>query len=359
VNIGFVVHRFSATEGTGSYVVNLVQRMAGEHDITVYATDIDAEVPSGVDVVTVPALKSPAYGTILTFPRAFERVRRRHDIVHAQGWVAHHADVVTAHIVLRAWRRAAASTPGAMGKGERIFGAFVERLEEKLLRNAKLVIAPSAKARDDIRVLYRAEDNVRVIHHGFPDPAGVERSSALRESLGIAPGKLMALYVGDARKGLELAITSLGSEPDFHLLVASGSQPSRYVALARRAGAGDRLHWLGHVADLGAVRPHCDVLLHPTIYDTFGLAVAEGMADGLPVIVSRNAGIVELVTHRESGWIIDSLTTGDITNALVQLAADTRFQSDIGKAAAEVARARSWDLVADETLRAYREVSKR
>ena len=55
----------------------------------------------------VPALQRPAYGMILTFPAAFGAVRRRHDLVHAQGWVTSTADVVTAHIVLQAWRTAA------------------------------------------------------------------------------------------------------------------------------------------------------------------------------------------------------------------------------------------------------------
>jgi len=88
----------------------------------------------------VPALRGRAYATIVTFPFALAAVRRRHDVVHAQGWTALRADVVTAHIVLGAWRQAAARAGVRPPTGERLLGGWVEGRERGLLSRARRVI---------------------------------------------------------------------------------------------------------------------------------------------------------------------------------------------------------------------------
>src|SRR5438874_10256478 len=137
MNIGMVVHYFDRSEGTGGYVVELLNRIAPHHQVTLYAAGVRAGVPPGVKVVHVPALRGRAYATILTFPAAFALVRRRHDLVHTQGWIAGHADVVTAHIVLAAWQKQARISGVRSSAGERWMGGFVTRREAALYANPK------------------------------------------------------------------------------------------------------------------------------------------------------------------------------------------------------------------------------
>ena len=106
MNVALVVHHFDRGEGTGGYAVHLAEQMATRHAVTVYVKGVRTSVPPGIEIVRVPALGGRAYATVMTFPLGFRWVRRRHDIIHAQGWVASNADVVTAHIVLAAWRDA-------------------------------------------------------------------------------------------------------------------------------------------------------------------------------------------------------------------------------------------------------------
>jgi hypothetical protein len=87
VDVAFVVHRYDASEGTGGYVTELLPRVAREHDVTLYAAKVRAAVPEGTRVVPVRAVMLRMYTAILTFPAAFRAVRRKHDLVHAQGWV--------------------------------------------------------------------------------------------------------------------------------------------------------------------------------------------------------------------------------------------------------------------------------
>ena len=123
MNVGFVTHYYDRTEGTGGYAVEVVTRLAREHQVTLYAAGVRSDPPAGVTVVRVPASTWRAYATMLTFPRAFARLRRPHDVVHAQGWVTDDADVVTAHVVLAAWREAAAGAADGSGTGDGRGGA--------------------------------------------------------------------------------------------------------------------------------------------------------------------------------------------------------------------------------------------
>lgn len=353
MNIGLVVHYYDRAEGTGGYVVELASRLAREHQVTIYAAGVRTPPPEGARVVMVPALRGRAYATILTFPYAFAAVRRRHDVVHAQGWVTSRADVVTSHIVLAAWREAAGAAGIQPPAGERLFGGWVERRERELVgRRARRVIVPSRRAAADVERCYGRANGVHVIHHGFPGPTTLPSREDARTRLGIPAGAFVALYAGDARKGADAAMKAVAQASGVHLLVASHSQRGPYLARARALGLAERLHWPGALADIRTGFAAADVLLHPTIYDTFALVVAEAMAWGIPVVVSRDAGIADLIEHDRSGILL-APGGGDLGPALVRLRDDAALRRRLADGGRAVALGRSWDRVVEETVVVY------
>jgi UDP-glucose:(heptosyl)LPS alpha-1,3-glucosyltransferase len=358
MDIGLVVHYYDRTSGTGGYVVELATRLAREHRVTIYAAGLPTEPPAGARVVRVPALRGRAYATILTFPVAFAAVRRRHDIVHSQGWTATRADVVTAHIVLGAWRPAAARAGVRAPTGERLLGGWVEGRERGLISRARGVIAPSRRAADDIARCYGRTSGVTVVHHGFPAQASLPAREAARSNLGVPAGAFVALYAGDARKGADAAIRALTDARGVHLLVASHSRGDEYLGRARQLGLGDRVYWPPAIPDVRLAFAAADVLIHPTIYDTFALVAAEAMAWGVPVVVSREAGIADLIEHERNGWLLAPDGTGAAA-ALTRLREDPGLRRRLADAARETARDRTWDRVAQETLAVYEAVGDR
>ncbi len=366
MNIAYVVHRFAQDEGTGRYTVELVRRAAPRHRVTVYAATIAADVPPGVEVVKVPAVMTRAYTAILSFPAAFRLVRRRHDLVHAQGWVTTRADVVTAHIVLAAWRAATSSAGVPSATGERVFGGFVAGRERNLLRRVHAVIAPSRAAAQDIARYTGRTEGVHVIPHGFPGPSKPPDRATARERLGLPPDAFIGLYAGDPRKGLEAAVRAIAGAAEgaggaerqesgvaVHLAVASHASVSAVRETAARAGVADRVHPLGAVRDMSLAYAAADVLVHPSIYDTFGLVVAEAIAQGLPTVVTRAAGISELLRHGESAWVLRAPDPQDVAAALTTLAREPARRVHLARGAWAVARKRGWDEVARETLALY------
>ena len=105
---------------------------------------------------------------------------------------------------------------------------------------------------------------------------------------------------------------------------------------------------LGAVRDLPALYPAADIFLLPTLYDPFSNACLEALADGLPVITTRDNGFSEIIQDRVHGSIIGSPpNTGEICDALrfwssperrsvarpliVELAASSTFPSTSGE----------------------------
>lgn len=354
MNIGFVVHHFDSSDGTGGYAVEVVNRLAPRHRVTLYAAEVRSEPHPAVKVVRVPAVSGAAYAKILSFPCGFARVRGEHDIIHAQGWVTTSADIVTTHIVLGAWRDAAKEAQIRSAPGERYFGRFVTRMEKTLCRTAMHVIAPSNRAAEDVARLYRCETDVTVIPHGFPRPRCLPYSSLARNRFGIDDTAFVALYAGDARKGLRSAILAL-REGGAHLLVVSRSSPDAYLEVAAAAGVQSRVHWAGPLDDMLPAYAAADVLVHPTIYDTFAMVVAEAMAYGVPVILSPNAGVAELIEHGKSGWILRQ-DLSDLGEAITTLAQDQRARLQLATAALATANGWSWDLSVAATEAVYARV---
>ncbi len=348
MDLALVAHRVDAADGTGGYVFEILKRIAGEHKVTLYAASVGPGLPPEVRVVRVPALRRPAYGTILSFPTAFAAVRRPHDLVHAQGWVTSAADVVTAHIVLRAWREAARRAGVRAPLGERVFGGFVERQEARLIaRTARAVIVPSARAAADVAHCYGRTRDVTVIPHGFDRALAVASRSEVRRRLGLLSDAFVALYVGDPRKGLALAVRALDLADRAHLLVLSRSAPGT-------CSPSPRVLWSPRDLTLAEAHVAADVLIHPTIYDTFGLVVAEAMARGLPVVVSREAGVSEVIEHERSGWVLERNDPQALAAALRLLAEDPALRGRLAEGGRAAAARRTWDQVARETLALYR-----
>ena len=130
LRIAFVVHDYHRSGGHSRYGVELVERFAAEHEVHLFATRVDGELPPGVRYHHVPAARRSTLATVLSFiVPASVMVRGDYDIVHAQGLTVFPSDVVTAHICNRAWHLAQRKTALGVTTKERIFDGIVSPLE--------------------------------------------------------------------------------------------------------------------------------------------------------------------------------------------------------------------------------------
>lgn len=102
-------------------------------------------------------------------------------------------------------------------------------------------------------------------------------------------------------------------------------------ALASARGLGDMIGFTGRIDDIPAALRALDVVVHASVEpEPFGLAIAEAMACGRPVVVSRAGGAAEIA---EAGAVFHSPgNAGELAQCVAQLAGDAALRASLGAA---------------------------
>lgn len=210
-------------------------------------------------------------------------------------------------------------------------GAAAARYVAHLYRQFDMVFAPSMAMAAKLRAL----GVERVVHQ----PLGVDtrtfspaqRQGTLRSRLGLPATARLVAFAGRFSREKQLpvlidAVERLGHPYHLVLIGAGDALPpsSCYTCLEfERDGA-----------RLAALLADCDVFVHCGDQETFGLAIVEAMACGLPVVGMASGGVGELV--RDSfGIRVESPNAKLVTEAI-----DAIFQCDLaalGQAARRIA----------------------
>lgn len=152
-------------------------------------------------------------------------------------------------------------------------------------------------------------------------------------------------------------------------LAGTGAQvrivgPIRDAAYAARVEkAGPHVQLLGALSEDELVRElaTADVMAHPSVSESFGMAVVEGMSAGLPVVCSDFLSF--LVKHGEDGLLVpthgdDAKRVDALKEALTRILGDSVLRARMGGAAREKAlREYSWARVAEQIEGVYRKVA--
>jgi glycosyltransferase involved in cell wall biosynthesis len=167
---------------------------------------------------------------------------------------------------------------------------------------------------------------------------------------GLDPG-VVFLYVGRLapEKNLEALLATFdavaGRDPRVRLALV-GDGPSR-PALERAARGA--VAFCGYLdgEELAAAYASADVFVFPSRTDTFGNAVLEAMASGLPAIVAAEGGPAELARASEAAVVADVADLDSFGLAMEGLAAGAELRSTLGRRARAFAERQTWDATLD------------
>ena len=137
-------------------------------------------------------------------------------------------------------------------------------------------------------------------------------------------------------------------------IVGEGPESARLRALHRELRLGDAAVLLGEVTRrtlaVEYVSAHCFCL--PTVQEGFGLVFAEAMAAGLPVVACRAAAVPEIVEDRQTGFLVNPRSPGELATALETLLMNRELGEAFGIAAARRVEAFGLESVARRFLEA-------
>jgi glycosyltransferase involved in cell wall biosynthesis len=213
------------------------------------------------------------------------------------------------------------------------------------------VICVSEYTRDDVCRRYGVDpEATRVIPNAPVLPLAEEEP----------PEGPYLLAAGDLRRKKNLvrlvrAFELVRREGAPHRLVLAGAD--RGDADRIRAQAGDLpVELTGWISDgrLDALIRGADLVVHPSLYEGFGLVVTEAMARGTPVAAARATALPE--TCGDAAVYFDPLDEADMAAAIRSVIDDPAARERLAAAGRERAAALSWEDSAARTLAVYREL---
>ncbi|WP_048327334.1 glycosyltransferase, partial [Crocosphaera watsonii] len=96
-----------------------------------------------------------------------------------------------------------------------------------------------------------------------------------------------------------------------------------------------------------------DMFILPSYYENFGIAVAEAMATGTPVIISEGVYIWPDVKNYDAGWVT-TLDVDALTQAIETAILSPEIREERGKNAYQLVKDKySWSAIAQQVIEAY------
>jgi glycosyltransferase involved in cell wall biosynthesis len=176
-----------------------------------------------------------------------------------------------------------------------------------------------------------------------PDPSA--RGRVLAE-LGLPPDALLVGVVAQliVRKRHALLLDALPAivraEPRVRVvLFGRGPLDSALRARVATHGLDAHVRFAGFRADLPALLPGLDVVVHPADREGLGVAVLEAASCGVPVVAAAAGGLVDAIEHGRTGLLFAPSDGAALARALLALLADPAERRRLGEhARAHVAR---------------------
>ncbi|MCB2015942.1 MAG: glycosyltransferase family 1 protein [Hydrogenophaga sp.] len=177
------------------------------------------------------------------------------------------------------------------------------------------------------------------------------RDNVVRAQWGAGPADLVMLVVGRLapEKNLDLILRAhelMGSAADHVRLVFVGDGPLREsfeVRYPRALFVGSQRH-----ADLARSYASADLLLFPSLTETFGNVTLEALASGLPVLAFDCAAAAELIQDGHNGWLVPPGDSEAFVRAVVSLAQAPHRLAGASAAARASVASMAWDQIAEQ-----------
>ncbi len=354
--VTIVAHDVGSVGGMERQLAELVVGLrALGHEVIVIARTCELPADTEVSFHRIPGPRRPFllfYPWFMLLGSAAVWRWRRGVLQVTGAIVLNSADSIAIHCCHQVYR-AAPRSPTRMSRANLAIGGLIKRLAERMCvranRSATFVCVSDGVA-EEMRSHYPAvADRVLTIHNGvnteaFAPGARAQEALALRASLGIAPERLVAVFVARewGHKGLWSIIRALALAPGWELAVAGSGDREGAQLLADSLGVGHTVHWLGVVREIPIVYRMADAFVLASSYETFSLVTFEAAASGLPVLATPVSGVRELIRDGENGFLITQ-EPQSIADRLNELAADPALRARLGDGARKSALAFSWD----------------
>jgi len=277
----------------------------------------------------------------------------RFDVIHAHDWLTYPAGMMlkaitgkplVCHIHATEFDRS----------GEHINQAVYD-IERAGMHGADRVIAVSRLTKAIVNERYGvADDKIDVVYNGVAqDGVQPTRGAAIEKT------DKIVLFLGriTMQKGpeyfIEAAKRVLEKEDHVKFVVAgSGDMAVRMIEHAAAIGIGHKVLFTGFLRgrDVDRVYQMADCYVMPSVSEPFGIAPLEAMRNDVPVIVSKQSGVSEVLTHALK---VDFWDTDEMANKIVAVLRYPPLSQTLREHGRFELRGLNWDGAAEKCVKVY------
>lgn len=155
------------------------------------------------------------------------------------------------------------------------------------------------------------------------------------------------LFVGSIchRKGLSYLIDACSELKDQYQLNIVGSyrEEDKYfknlISKIDKYGLSEQIKIVGRVTDIAleAYYKGSDIFVFPSLYEGFGMVIAEAFIHGLPVVAFRNSAIPYNVKNGYNGILVENKSIHGLSSALDTLSGDKEVYKELSENAKKTA----------------------
>ncbi len=247
------------------------------------------------------------------------------------------------------------------------------RAEAEVMACADAVLANCTAEAEQLVDYYGADsDRIEIVapgvDHAFFSP-GSQAGARWALQAGDAP---LLLFVGRIQplKGVDVAVETLAAldRTDARLWIVGGASGTGGDGAVRRVRELIGSHGLEQRVRFVPPQPHhllstyyraADVCLVPSRSESFGLVALEAAACGVPTVASAVGGLLTLVEHGFTGYLVEGRDPADYAEHVDRILADPVLARRLALSAAARGRTYTWSRSARRLGRLYAELSSR
>jgi len=308
--IGLILPRFSRYGGVERFGYNLSAALADAgYSVDFICARSEDTPPQGVNIVKVGRYGFCRAGKLLWFVLAAEKARKKgnYDLTISLG-KSLNQDILRIGggplesfwaLSQRAWPEGFTRSFKMFRRRTALVNMLIKYIERKQAASDCRMVCVSHRVRDWMLDSHPslAGRGIDVIYNK-PDlslftPLSPEARDAARAEYSLSDDDYLisTATTNFALKGVSFLIKALAELPaNYHLQVAGGRNPSKYIQLAKELGVAERVSFLGRVEDMPTLYGRSDIFVLPSFYDACSNSVLEALACGCPVISSRDNG---------------------------------------------------------------------
>jgi len=280
------------------------------------------------------------------------------DVIHAHDWMTYPAGIAIAGLTGKALVVHVHSTEFDRS-GENV-NHRIYHIERQGVHAAQRVIAVShltknilvaryGVAPEKIEVVYNAIDEV----NGGGTPPPITRDEKIVLFLGrITMQKGPEYFIAAAKKVLEVV-----SNVRF-VMAGSGDMMRRMIELSAEMGIGHKVLFTGFLRgdDVARVFKMADLYVMPSVSEPFGIAPLEALAHDVPVIISKQSGVSEVLTHALK---VDFWDVNEMANKIIAVLRHPPLQATLREHGQFEIRRLTWRDSAERCMHAYQDAIAR